>query len=468
MSVVFCGVVPHPPIAVPEVGNREAKKVQDTQQALLELGWRIKASGAEVLVIISPHSPVFADAIVINNSPRLKGSLQRFGAPGVTFDYAGDLDMVDEIIDRCQELNLAAAVLDEDLAKDYNVDVTLDHGVTVPLYFIRQAGVELPLVVVSMSLLSFEQLYHFGLAVDRAARAQNRPVALLASGDLSHRLAPDAPAGFHPQAKEFDSDIVRLVGAADAQGLINYDLDAVDRAGECGMRPIIMMMGALDGKGVEAEVLSYQAPFGVGYMVASLIPGRQDDSKSILANLAKERQQRIKKMRERESYLVQLARHTLESHVLGKDKPKIDLKEVPEEFKKPAATFVTVKKNGHLRGCIGTVLPRYESIVEEVMQNAISAGTADPRFQPVRPEELDELTYSVDVLAEPEPISDLTELDPHKYGVIVSAGHRRGLLLPNLEGIDHARQQVEIAKEKAGIGPGEKVNLERFEVIRYK
>uniref|UniRef100_UPI003084379A AmmeMemoRadiSam system protein A n=1 Tax=Desulforadius tongensis TaxID=1216062 RepID=UPI003084379A len=465
---MHCGVVPHPPVAVPEVGKREADKVSDTRQALLELGRRIKDSGAGVLVMISPHSPVFADAIVINMAEKLRGDLAAFGAPGVTFECDNDSRLANEIIAQCEKLNLVSAALDERLAGEFNVQLSLDHGITVPLYFLRQAGLELPLVVSSMSMFSFEQLYRFGIAVARASETLHRRVALLASGDLSHRLTPGAPAGYEPEAFKFDEEIVRLVGSADALSLINLDPDMVEKAGECGLRPIIMMMGALDGKSVQPEVLSYQAPFGVGYMVASLQPGGDDDGRLLLQPMEKNRREKLKARREKESFLVKLARETLENYVLGKPKPEIKSEEIPPEFKRRAAVFVSIKKNGQLRGCIGSVYPQQEDLVQEVMHNAINAGIHDPRFYPVRPEELDELTYSVDVLTEPEPVSGLEQLDPKKYGVIVRKGNKSGLLLPDLEGIDTAREQVDIAKEKAGIGRHEDAALERFEVVRYK
>ena len=130
--------------------------------------------------------------------------------------------------------------------------------------------------------------------------------------------------------------------------------------------------------------------------------------------------------------------------------------------------FVSLKKDGRLRGCIGTISPAAENIAAEILTNAVSAGIGDPRFDPVEEDELPELVYSVDVLGEAEPISGMDELDPKRYGVIVNKGHRRGLLLPNLEGVDTVRQQVDIALQKAGIRREESYTLERFEVVRHK
>mgnify|MGYP001313738401 FL=1 len=163
-----------------------------------------------------------------------------------------------------------------------------------------------------------------------------------------------------------------------------------------------------------------------------------------------------------------LARLTLETYVrTGK---KIARPEgLPEEMlENRAGVFVSLKKHGQLRGCIGTIAPTCPCIADEIIQNAISAGTQDPRFSPVRENELDDIVYSVDVLSKPEPVKDKSELDVIKYGVIVTAGHKRGLLLPNLEGVDTVEQQLAIARQKAGIRDDESYTIERFEVVRHK
>ena len=134
---------------------------------------------------------------------------------------------------------------------------------------------------------------------------------------------------------------------------------------------------------------------------------------------------------------------------------------------KAAGTFVSLHAHGQLRGCIGTTAPTTANVAWEIIQNAVSAGVRDPRFPPVGKDELDQLKYSVDVLGEPEPISSPAQLDVKRYGVIVSCGNRRGLLLPDLDGVDTVEQQIDIARQKGGISSREKYTLERFEVVRH-
>jgi AmmeMemoRadiSam system protein A len=164
--------------------------------------------------------------------------------------------------------------------------------------------------------------------------------------------------------------------------------------------------------------------------------------------------------------LARLARQTVEAYIReGKTPAPVEL---APEMKGKAGVFVSIHKQGELRGCIGTFEPAKRNIAEEIMANAVSSATRDPRFLPVAPNELKELDYSVDVLTSPVPVENTDGLDPKKYGVIVEAGYRRGLLLPDLEGVDSVEQQIDICRQKAGIAPNEPVKLYRFEVKRYK
>lgn len=165
---------------------------------------------------------------------------------------------------------------------------------------------------------------------------------------------------------------------------------------------------------------------------------------------------------------VELAKKTIEEYVKTGKIPAIP-DSIPEIFKKKAGVFVSLKKKGQLRGCIGTFLPATENIYTEIVKNAIAAATQDPRFPPVQPHELEQIQYSVDVLSAPEPVKTLDELDPKKYGVIVVKGWQRGLLLPDIEGVDTVDEQLRIAKLKAGIDPYDSdVEIYKFKVDRYK
>ena len=164
--------------------------------------------------------------------------------------------------------------------------------------------------------------------------------------------------------------------------------------------------------------------------------------------------------------LTRLAKKTVETYVKEGKTPQPE--ELTPEMRERAGVFVSIHKLGELRGCIGTFEPQKDNVAEEIIANAISSATRDPRFPPMAPNELDQLTYSVDVLTKPEPIASQDQLDHKRYGVIVEAGAKKGLLLPDLEGVDSVDYQIDICRQKAGIMPDEPVKLYRFEVKRYK
>ncbi len=228
------------------------------------------------------------------------------------------------------------------------------------------------------------------------------------------------------------------------------------------------MAGALDGKDVESELLSYEGPYGVGYAVASFKVTGENEKRCFDKIYEEKEANRLTKIMENEDEYVRLARETLENYVLYDEKIKHP-HNLPEDMtKNKAGVFVSLKMDGQLRGCIGTIQATTDSIADEIIQNAISAGLEDPRFNPVTKKELNKIQYSVDVLKEAEPIKSFSELDTKKYGVIVRRGRKSGLLLPNLEGVNTPEEQVSIALKKAGINPDDVYSMERFEVVRHK
>jgi AmmeMemoRadiSam system protein A len=217
---------------------------------------------------------------------------------------------------------------------------------------------------------------------------------------------------------------------------------------------------------VDTRFGSYEGTFGVGYAVCSYTVTGEDASRNFLELYKAEEAERTARRRAGEGPYTALARLTLETYVAEGREINCPANLPGELTENAAGVFVSLKKYGQLRGCIGTISPSRENIAKEIIANAISAGTRDPRFPPVTEDELDALVYSVDVLFPPEPASR-AGLDPAKYGVIVSNGYRRGLLLPNLEGVDTVERQLSIALQKGGIRPGEDYAIERFEVVRH-
>jgi AmmeMemoRadiSam system protein A len=228
------------------------------------------------------------------------------------------------------------------------------------------------------------------------------------------------------------------------------------------------MAGALSGKAVEANFLSYEGTFGVGYGICEYKIVGEASNRNFDEIFTQKQRELARELQKQEDPYVHLARLSLETYISTGKYAKLPEMLHEDMLNRKAGVFVSLKKHGSLRGCIGTISPVTESIAGEILRNAVSAAAEDPRFAPVTEDELDELIYSVDVLSPAELIGSMEELDVNRYGVIVTSGRKRGLLLPNLEGVDTVEQQVEIAKKKAGIYNNETVSLERFEVVRHK
>ncbi len=206
---------------------------------------------------------------------------------------------------------------------------------------------------------------------------------------------------------------------------------------------------------------------GVGYGICTFVPGEKDDNRCFLKAYLDGIRERLEMTRKKADPYVDLAYRSLESYILKKK--VLDIPDgLPEEMLRArAGAFVSIHKHGRLRGCIGTIGPTMENVALEIINNAISASTRDPRFAPIDASELEWLDINVDVLGEPELIHSIDELDVKKYGVIVTSGRKRGLLLPDLDGVDTVEEQVAIAMQKGGIYEDEDFQLHRFEVIRH-
>ena len=260
--IVFVGIAPHPPLLVPEIGGSRIDRVTASQRALRRFSARLVLAAPDTVVLISPHSPLDPRVFTARSTPELTGDFREFYAPGACLAFPNDLEFLDG-------LSEAAAAEGVELRR-LDGDYPLDHGALVPLYYLQEAGWSGPTVVIGFTLLSNEKHLAFGRAVARAAGEIDRRVALVASGDLSHRLVVGGPYEFEPTAHLFDEQIVDSIALGDAQGVIGVDPNLKARAGECGYRSIVIALGSVGERPPVHEVLSYEGPFGVGYMVAVL------------------------------------------------------------------------------------------------------------------------------------------------------------------------------------------------------
>ncbi|MDO4182612.1 MAG: AmmeMemoRadiSam system protein A [Coriobacteriia bacterium] len=460
MGILAAYAVPHPPLIIPAVGRGMERGIPATVRSYEAVAAQVAQLRPETIVVTSPHAPLFRDGFYISGAARVHGSMADFRAPREQMEVTYD----QELSERLRSLANNASIPTTRAGYDDN---QLDHATFIPLWFVNNAyaaaglSPDYQVVRVGLSGLDFATHRALGQALAQAIGETGRRVVFIASGDLSHRLKPEEPYGFVPEGPAFDSEICRIFEEGSLEGLFQFERQLVEAAGECGLRSFQIMAGAL-GIGWTSQLLSHEDTYGVGYAVAVLSPPEAADTPAAEADA-----QPAPAAEPVVDPYVALARAALDHFVTtGEDLPQPA--NLPEDMTtRRAGAFVSLHKHGQLRGCIGTISATQPCLAAEIIRNARCAANEDPRFSPVRPEELRAISLSVDVLGEAEDIADESQLDPQRFGVIVTKGWRRGLLLPALEGVDTVEQQVAIARQKAGIAPGERVQLQRFEVVRH-
>ena len=332
MSILAAYIVPHPPLIVPTVGRGQERKIQATIDACETVARAIRDLAPETVVVATPHGVNYRDYIHISPGASARGDLRRFGDTETRVSVEYDRELAGEIARAAERNGVPAGTLGEN-------DKTLDHATLVPLWFLQRECKEFQLVRISVSGLSGAEHYALGKCVAEAAETLGRRTVFIASGDLSHRLSDQGPYDYAVEGPVFDKQVTEAMAAGDLQAFLRFPEEFCEAAGECGLRSFQILAGALDGQAVEPSLLSYEGPFGVGYAVAAfpVTGGRVDEDPN-------------------DPY-VQLARQSLEAYVKRR-----------ERFHRPdglpadltgerAGVFVSLKKHGQLRGCIGTIEP---------------------------------------------------------------------------------------------------------------
>jgi len=435
--VTIAALLPHAPIVCPPVAGPRAPEVAATTAACAEVGRAVADAAPGAVVITAPHGARHPTDLTLQAADRLAGDLGRFGAPEVRIELPGAVALAEAVV----EAGIPGVAV-RPLASG-----GLEYSTVVPLSFLTAAGWRGPTLVVGLPYPGEGDPTAIGAAIARAAGHLGVEIGVIASGDMSHRLTRDAPAGFDPEGARFDAKVTELLRAHDLDALRHLDPALLARAGEDCIDSLLFAAGCLGSSesvdaGRSSRLLSYEGPFGVGYGVAILAAGGGSGGES----------------------LPELARDAIRAYVVERQVYTPDVA-MPPEWQERAPVFVTLHTpDGELRGCIGSLEPTTANIARETIDRAIAAATADPRFAPVRPDEVEGLDVEVSRLSPLEAIDSTAELDPSRYGVVVETGGRRGVLLPAIPGIDDPEQQVAIARRKAGLGPEVPVHLYRFTV----
>ena len=464
MSILVAYAVPHPPLIIPTIGQGREGEIAATVRAYHETMRAAAEMRPDTIVIISPHATAYDDFFHISPGAGAEGNFAAFGHPEISIGIEYDEEFVRVLSSTASEKNIPAGTLGEK-------NPALDHGTMIPLFFLSEYLGDAPTKFVRIGIAGLPAHTHalLGQAIAATAERLGRRTICIASGDLSHRLMEGGANGFAPEGAEFDELCTAFMKTGDFLSLLQIPGSFAEAAGHCGLNGLWVLAGALDRAATDAKLHSYEAPFGVGYAVASFTVTGRDAGTDYAARLVRAEDAAIAELRAAEDDYARLARMSIEHFVRTHSFASLP-SDLPQELiEKRAGAFVSIKKYGKLRGCIGTFLPAQKTLAEEIFYNAVSAAAHDGRFEPIEEHELNRLVYSVDVLSMPEPIESAAQLNPKIYGVIVKSltDNRRGLLLPDLAGIDTAEDQIAIAREKARIQPKEAIALARFTVERH-
>lgn len=419
-------------------------------KAMIEKMVDKKATKQEVIGLVSPHAgyvysgPVagavisrvkFKETFIIigpNHSGR--GKPFSIMSEGIWRTPLGDVEIDSELGKKI--LALSDHLEEDEVAHMY------EHSIEVQVPFLQyfKPGIEIvPIMLAHYSGAAYKEI---GREIARAVKELNKEVVIMASSDMTH-YEP------HEYAQRKDNQAIEAILALNEDELLKR-VDELNIS-MCGYAPVTSLISAAKELGAkQAELVKYQTSGDTSGDYSSVV-----GYAGIIITAVEMHP------------LAKLARETVETYVREGKAPSPPKKLSPE-MKEKAGVFVSIHKLGALRGCIGTFEPQADNVAQEIITNAISSASRDPRFSPITPDELSQLDYSVDVLTTPVPVKSKDELDPKRYGVIVECGWQRGLLLPDLEGVDTVDQQINICRQKAGIAPGEPVNLYCFEVKRYK
>ena len=260
MSLIFSAIVPHPPILIPAVGKENLEKVASTQAALKSLERDIYAAKPDILIIISPHGQIDPDHFTINLADQFEINFESFGDFSAPLKVSGNISLMTNDRDRLSAKSPINIISEPQL----------DHGIGIPFYYLGRNLPNIKIIPIHFSLLDNQAHLEFGKNLKEAILNTAKRIAVIASGDLSHCLTENAPAKFNPAGKEFDDMLIKLLKKEDAQGIVNLDKILIENAAECGLRSILILLGILNHIKFQTKILSYEAPFGVGYLVANL------------------------------------------------------------------------------------------------------------------------------------------------------------------------------------------------------
>jgi AMMECR1 domain-containing protein/aromatic ring-opening dioxygenase LigB subunit len=431
------------PVVVEEVGRHRSRQCLETTRAMQTLAARACAHDPDLVVLLTAAAPRDSLRWGVCTASRLSGHFGSAGAEQVGVVLPGALDAATQLLALAREAGLLTQELD---------NLALNDAARVPMHFLQHVGWHGPTLWIAAPPRAAAAAERMGALLARVADQAQQRWTLIVCGDLSRRLKPGAGTGYHPLAKDFDSEFRGYIEAADLRRATGIDHELRAMANETVLDPLAVAAGAIDYAARGPRTFSYEAPFGVGYLVAMLDEPAAPRGGRHMA-------------RDNRPWLamLQIARGAIAARI---DHNPYRPPPLPHPWNAPHGVFVTLRKaDGSERSSAAHVVPQYTSLAEDIAVCATSAALQDTRFARLTLAELQELYIEITLISKPEPISDAKQLDPQRYGVVVSGGRSRGAVLPEQPGVNTVEQQLTAAAVKGQLPAGRPWTLERFEVI---
>lgn len=442
-QIVFAGVLPHGTSLLPVEGPLDPEATP-LHAACRDLAQRLVAARPDLIVVIDPHGPTFTQAMGLCCAPVLRGDLAAAGRPDMALELPTDLQLAQILLGLSKEAGVPLTV------PDRYVRQPLSHGVLVPWQFLTAAGLgPVAVTVVHPSGQSLARHFEFGQIIGYAAQRTGRRVAILASAELSHRHDEI------PEAAAFDQQVVEAFDGHHWVALVGQAPAALAAAEACGMGALAMLAGVFRPEAIAACPSTYAVTAGVGRLVGELAitrhPEPVDDAQRPARDVAT---------------LAELALEAIYCHTAKQEFVRATGKLAETWGRRQAGVFVTLYRDGKIRNSLGAAFPLQANVCDEVVRTAVAVAFQDPAHPPIDAKELPRITLTVQVVLPPEPVARIEEVDPRLYGLIAYTGYRMGVLLPRVDGVETAEDQVRQVMAKAGVGAGEPLWLLRFPVER--
>ena len=284
-------LMPHPPVIVPDIGMGREKEIDSTSNACNKIAAEIASLKPDTIIVITPHSVMFSDAISISDEDRISGDFSNFRCSNIKMDIEIDREFNKKLDMNCHLEGIATIPVDKNFLYKYNYDFHLDHGTMVPLYFINKYYNDYKLVHINYAPLGDMALYRFGMEIYKVAKELDRKVVIIASGDLSHKLTIDGPYSYSPYGEKFDNEFINALKVGDIKSIFTMDSTMVEEAAQCGMNSVKILLGAMNEHKFKGELLSYEGPFGVGYGVMKF--NKYDEKQDIMNEIIKYKEENL-------------------------------------------------------------------------------------------------------------------------------------------------------------------------------